>query len=141
MRFVYTILCFCCIMFGTKAYAADENLELMRITVPFGWVIAESGQDQVILETQNKEAKFIYKKIPVHYIELEDYARALMKAYGGYNFTKRTSSIYYFEYLHGNKYAWTLVGYYKGNKDILATQTGIGESSDFVAIMASIALK
>lgn len=131
----------CCFFLCPKAYAADENLELMRITVPYGWVIAESDQNQVVLEKQNNEAKFIYKKIPVHYIELEDYARALMKAYGGYNFTKRTNSIYYFEYLHGNKYAWTLVSYFKGSKDILCTQTGIGESSDFISIMESIALK
>lgn len=141
MRFVIFIVFLCSLVNVSKAFAADENLELMRITVPFGWVIAESTQDQVVLEAQNHEAKFIYKKIPVHYIELEDYARALMKAYGGYNFTKRTSSIYYFEYLHGSKYAWTLVSYFKGSKDILCTQTGIGESSDFIAIMESISLK
>lgn len=138
---IFIFLCVFCAFCGSKAFGADENLELMRITVPFGWVIAESNQDHVVLESQNNEAKFIYKKVPVHYIELEDYARALMKAYGGYNFTKRTDSIYYFEYLHGNKFAWTLVSYFKGNKDILCTQTGIGESSDFISIMESIALK
>ncbi len=72
---------------------------------------------------------------------LEAYSRALMKAYVGYNFKKRTESIYYFEYLHGDKRAWTLVTYFKGRKDTFAIQTGIGESSDFISIMESIELK
>ena len=54
---------------------------------------------------------------------------------------KRTESIYYFEYLHGDKRAWTLVTYFKGRKDTFAIQTGIGESSDFISIMESIELK
>ena len=141
MRYLIVTVSFVCSLFAASAHAFDENLEFMNVTLPLGWSVAESDADHVVFETRNQEASFVYKKGPVHYVTLETYSRALMKAYVGYNFKKRTESIYYFEYLHGDKRAWTLVTYFKGRKDTFAIQTGIGESSDFISIMESIELK
>lgn len=137
--FICTFMLLCC--FVGKAYCAEEDLPLMKITLPLDWVIAEATDSIVVAETEDKKAKFIYKKISVYSVKIEEYARALMKAYGGYNFQKRTDTIFYFEYFHGNKTAWTLVSLYKKNPNFVATQTGIGESEDFVEIMDSIRLK
>ncbi len=141
MRYLIVTVSFVCSLFAASAHAFDENLEFMNVTLPLGWSVAESDADHVVFETRNQEASFVYKKVPIHYVTLETYSRALMKAYVGYNFKKRTESIYYFEYLHGDKRAWTLVTYFKGRKDTFAIQTGIGESSDFISIMESIELK
>lgn len=141
MRIFVLAVCFLFVFGCSSAFANSENLDLMRITVPMDWEITSSDMNKVVLERVDKKAKFIYKKIPVHVIDLDDYARGLMKASGGYNFTKRTDSIYYFEYLHGDKFAWTLVTYFKNNRNIFCTQSGIGESPDYTEIMESISLK
>ncbi len=134
-------ICLLCALFVTPAYALEEKLEFMEVALPLNWEVTKSTKEQAVLENKSQQATFIVKKISVYNISLESYARAIMKAYAGYNFTKRTNSIYYFEHLYGYRNAWTLVEYYKGRKDMLITKTGIGESSDFVFIMDSIRLK
>lgn len=138
-KILYTLVFFFC--FVGNAFCGEENLPLMRITLPLGWTVAESTDNMVTVETENKKAKFIYKKISIYSVKIEDYARALMKAYGGYNFQKRTKTIFYFQYFYEGKNAWTLVSLYKKNPDIAETKTGIGESEDFIKIMDSIKLK
>lgn len=139
-RFI-CIICLLSALFAAPAYAFEEKLEFMEVSLPLNWEVAKSTNAEVVLENKAQQATFIVKKIPVYNISLESYARAIMKAYGGYNFTKRTNSIYYFEQLYGYRNAWTLVEYYKGRKDMLITKTGIGDSSDFIFIMDSIRFK
>ena len=138
MKIRLFIFCFICLMsslFAAPAFALDEKLEFMDVTLPVNWEVVKSTSDQVEFANRAQQARFIFKKIPVYNVSLEDYSRALM------NFTKRTNTIYYFEYMYGYNSAWTLVEYYNGRRDILTTQTGIGESDDFAAIMDSIVLK
>lgn len=143
-RFIIFMSCFLCLIssfFIAPAYALDEQLEFMDVSLPLNWEVTKSESNRVVFENRSQEATFIVKKIPVYNVTLENYARATMKAHAGYNFTKRTNSIYYFEHLYGYRNAWTLVEYYKGRRDMLITKTGIGESADFVTIMDSIVLK
>lgn len=139
-HFLY-IICLLSALFAAPAYALEEKLEFMEVALPLNWVVAKSTTDEAVLENKSQQATFIVKKIPVYNISLESYARAIMKANAGYNFTKRTNSIFYFEHLYGYRNAWTLVEYYKGRKDMLVTKTGIGASDDFVFIMDSIRFK
>ena len=144
MKIRLFIFCFICLMsslFAAPAFALDEKLEFMDVTLPVNWEVVKSTSDQVEFANRAQQARFIFKKIPVYNVSLEDYSRALMKAHSDFNFTKRTNTIYYFEYMYGYNSAWTLVEYYNGRRDILTTQTGIGESDDFAAIMDSIVLK
>ena len=92
--------------FVGNGFCAEENLPLMKITLPLGWSITESTDNTVTAETEDKKSKFIYKKILIYSVKIEDYARALMKAYGGYNFQKRTKTIFYFQYFYEGKNAW-----------------------------------
>lgn len=141
MRYIVCILSFVSLFFVSEAYALDEKLEFMDVTLPLGWEVVKSASDQVEFANKAQQARFIFKKIPVYNVPIEEYSRALMKAHSGFNFTRRTDTIYYFEYMSGYNSAWTLVEYYNGRRDMLAMQTGIGESDDFVVIMDSIILK
>lgn len=141
MRYIICILAFVSLLFARQAYALDEKLEFMNVTLPLNWEVVKSTSDEVEFANRAQQARFIFKKIPVYNVSLEDYSRALMKAHSGFNFTKRTNTIYYFEYMYGYNSAWTLVEYYKGRRDIFTTQTGIGESNDFAVIIDSIVLK
>lgn len=129
------------LFFVTPAYALDEELEFMNVSLPLNWEVTTSTNEKAVFDNRAEQATFIVKKVPIYNITLENYARALMKAHVGYNFTKRTNSIYYFEHLYGYRNARTLVEYYKGRKDTLIIKTGIGESPDFVSILDSIKLK
>lgn len=144
MRYIRYIIClflFVNLLFAGYAYALDEKLEFMDVTLPLNWEVVKSTSDQVEFANRGQQARFIFKKVPVYNVSIEDYARALMKAHSGFNFTRRTNTIYYFEYMYGYNSAWTLVEYYNGRRDMLTIQTGIGESNDFVNIMDSIVLK
>lgn len=144
MKIRFFIVCFVCLissLLAASAYALDEQLEFMDVSLPVNWEVVKAENNQAVFENRSQEATFIVKKIPVYNVSLENYARATMKAHAGFNFTKRTNSIYYFEHLYGYRNAWTLVEYYKGRRDMLITKTGIGESEDFVFIMDSIVLK
>lgn len=125
----------------TPAYALDEQLEFMDVTLPLNWEVVKSTSDQVEFSNSAQQARFIFRKVPVYNVSIEEYSRALMKAHSGFNFTRRTDTIYYFEHMLGYNSAWTLVEYYNGRKDMLTIQTGIGESADFTTIMDSIILK
>lgn len=144
MKIRFFIVCFVCLissLLTASAYALDEQLEFMDVSLPVNWKVTNSDSSQAVFENKQQQAMFIVKKIPVYNVSLENYARATMKAHAGFNFTKRTNSIYYFEHLYGYRNAWTLVEYYKGRRDMLIIKTGIGESEDFVFIMDSIVLK
>lgn len=141
MRYLICIFSFVCLLFAGQAYALDEKLEFMDVTLPLNWEVVKSTNDMVEFQNRHQQASFIFRKVPVYNVSIEEYSRALMKAHSGFNFTRRTDTIYYFEHMLGYNSAWTLVEYYNGRKDMLTIQTGIGESADFTTIMDSIILK
>ncbi len=121
-----------------KAYAFKEDFNFLVLELPYGWEVVKKNEKDFTIKNNTDTASFSYKIMPVHYVEIKQFAEAIMRAYGGYNLKLRASGVYYFDFLSAGKSAWSIVNFCGENACI---QTGIGKSKDFELLIDAGELK
>lgn len=126
------------IAFSRNAYAFKEDYGFIILDVPFGWTVIDKKEFEVTLTNPNKDARFIYKVLPVHNVDLKTYAEAIMQAYMGFNFKLVSYETYAFNYLYLNKLATMRIHF---NGRVACLQTRVGKSEDFFSLLDSAQLQ
>ena len=63
MKIRFFIVCFVCLissLLAASAYALDEQLEFMDVSLPVNWEVVKAENNQAVFENRSQEATFIF---------------------------------------------------------------------------------
>lgn len=140
MKSLYTLCCMFILLFATPthSFAKMETFAFMTFELPISWKIKDKKDSQITLISKDKKATLNIRLTPTRNITVEKFAKATMKAYGGYNFLLKAANIYYFDYIYGYEAAWGIVQLHNDNGIVI---TGRGTNDTISTIVESISFE